>query len=243
MTESVAGRLIVHETLDFWSAHLWIPLAWFLSVFGLIEWLGADRVVAHALFFDTVADRWLGSGTNDWWARQLIHNDGRWLTRSIAAAALALWWLSPGFARLRPWRREAAFLFVAIAASIAVVGALKAVTNVDCPWNLAGFGGDRPYVALFASRPAGLPHAQCFPGAHSASGFALVGFYFALRDRSRRVAHGALIAACLIGMVFSLGQQARGAHFLSHDLASAALVWFVQLALYARWLKPRAGRE
>jgi membrane-associated PAP2 superfamily phosphatase len=38
--------------------------------------------------------------------------------------------------------------------------------------------------------------------------------------------------------VFSLGQQARGAHFLSHDLASAALVWWVLLALYVRMLPP-----
>ena len=41
-----------------------------------------------------------------------------------------------------------------------------------------------------------------------------------------------LAIALAVGIAFSIGQEARGAHFLSHDLASAAIVWFVQLALY-----------
>jgi membrane-associated PAP2 superfamily phosphatase len=61
--------------------------------------------------------------------------------------------------------------------------------------------------------------------------------YFLLRDRSRRQAALALLGAILVGVIFSLGQQARGAHFLSHDLASAVIVWFVQLVLYARMLR------
>ena len=42
-----------------------------------------------------------------------------------------------------------------------------------------------------------------------------------------------LAAAIAVGIAFSIGQEARGAHFLSHDLTSAAIVWFVQLGLYA----------
>jgi membrane-associated PAP2 superfamily phosphatase len=242
MTESVATPLCFQAEESFWSVHLWVPLAGFLALFGVIESLGADRLVAHALFYDATAGRWLGSGMGAWWARDLIHDGGRWLTRSIAGSALALWCLSLVSARTWPWRREAGFVFVAMAASVAVVGALKALTNVDCPWDIAEFGGDRPYVALFAQRPDGLPVAQCFPGAHSSSAFALVCFYFVLRERSRRAASATLLAAGLLWAVFSLGQQARGAHFLSHDLASAAIVWFMQLALYARWLRARAGR-
>ncbi|HEY6125022.1 MAG TPA: phosphatase PAP2 family protein, partial [Steroidobacteraceae bacterium] len=83
-----------------------------------------------------------------------------------------------------------------------------------------------------------LARAQCFPGAHASSGYALFAFYFVFRDRSRRVARWLLAAAIAVGVAFSIGQEARGAHFLSHDLASAAIVWFVQLALYRRILKP-----
>jgi membrane-associated PAP2 superfamily phosphatase len=239
---ATAARCSAVDADDFWAAHVWIPLALFVPLFFLIEWLGLDRVVAHAMFYNSPADQWLGAGSGDWWSRGLLHDGGRWLARSIAGSALALWLASFVSAGARHWRRTAGFVFLAMAASIAMVGVLKAVTNVDCPWDLVEFGGSRPYVALFADRPDLLPHAQCFPGAHSSSGFALVCFYFVLRDRSRRAARGALLAAALVWAVFAFGQQARGAHFLSHDLASVAIVWLVQLALYVRLMRS-AGRN
>jgi membrane-associated PAP2 superfamily phosphatase len=235
-----AARPLSVVTDDFWVTHAWMPLALWLPLFFLIEWLDLDRVVAHAWFYDAAADRWLGAESGNWWAGGLLHGGGRWLARSIAASALVLWLASFVAAGARHWRRTAGFVFLAMVTSIAIVGGLKAVTNVDCPWDLDEFGGDRPYVALFADRPDLLPRAQCFPGAHSSSGFALVCFYFVFRDRSRRVARRALWAAGLVWAVFSLGQQARGAHFLSHDLASLAIVWFVQLVLYVSLR--RAGR-
>jgi membrane-associated PAP2 superfamily phosphatase len=63
-----------------------------------------------------------------------------------------------------------------------------------------------------------------------------------LRDRYRRAASWALASALLLGVAFSIGQEARGAHFVTHDLTSAAIVWFVQLALYVRLLAmPASG--
>jgi membrane-associated PAP2 superfamily phosphatase len=140
---------------------------------------------------------------------------------------------------LREWRRASGFVLLSMLLATLLVGGLKAVTNVDCPWDLAGFGGQNPYFALFADRPDTLAHAQCFPGAHASSGFALMCFYFVFLERSRRVARWMLAAGIAVGIAFSIGQEARGAHFLSHDLTSAAIVWFVQLALYA-WYR-RSG--
>ena len=222
---------------DFWTVHAWVPLILFVPLFSVIEWTDLDRILAHALFYDPAAGRWLGSGAGDWWARGLIHDGGRWLARSIAGTALALWIASFLSARMRQYRRTSGFVFLAMAASVLVVGCLKLVTDVDCPWDLLEFGGDRPYIGLFALRPHDLARAQCFPGAHSSSGFALVAFYFLFRDRSPRVAAGAMILACLVWALFALGQEARGAHFLSHDLASLAIVWFVQLGIYVKLLR------
>lgn len=222
---------------DFWQVHAWIPLVLFVPVFGAIEWIGLDRMIAHALFYDSAVGRWLGAGSGDWWARGLIHNGGRWLARTVAAMTLALWVASFLSVRMRQWRRTSGFVFLAMAASVLIVGCLKLVTDVDCPWDLLEFGGDRPYVGLFAFRPHDLPRGQCFPGAHSSSGFALVCFYFVLRDRSRGIAVAALIGALLVWTLFAFGQEARGAHFLSHDLASLALVWFVQLGIYVKLLR------
>lgn len=204
--------------------------------FILIETLGLDLKVTNTFFYNHLTQQWLGAGAGDWWAHRLIHNDGRWVVRGIAALALAAWGLTFFVPSIRPWRRSAGFIVLAMAASTLLVGALKLVTNVDCPWDLSEYGGAHPYVALFADRPDYLPRAQCFPGAHSSSGFALVCFYFVLRDRRPRLAWVALAVACLAGLTFAVAQEARGAHFLSHDLTSAMLVWVLQLFLYVRLL-------
>ena len=236
-----ANPASVADQDDFWNQHAWIPLILFASLFTLVEWTGLDRILAHALFYDPVHG-WLGEGAGGWWAHGVIHNGGRWLARTVAGTALALWIASFLSARMRHWRRSAGFVFMSMAAAVLVVGGLKLITDVDCPWDLAEFGGDRPYIALFAARPHGLPAAQCFPGAHSSSGFALVCFYFVYRDRSRAIAAAALIGALAVWCVFALAQEARGAHFLSHDLAGLAVVWLVQLGVYAKLLRqPHQG--
>jgi membrane-associated PAP2 superfamily phosphatase len=227
----------------FWRNHAAWPLIGFALVFASVEALGLDRWIAGSLYFDSGAGHWLGTGTGDWWAHALLHDDGRWLVRGIAALAMLLWAGSFVVPAWRNLRLRAGYVALSMVAATALVGGLKAVTNVDCPWDLAGFGGNHPYVALFAHRPDYLPLARCFPGAHAASGFALFSLYFAWRDSARGRARLCLFAAVLVGCLFAVGQEARGAHFFSHDLVAAAIVWFVQLALYAWLLKPGAATD
>src|SRR5262245_60123313 len=237
-----AARVSLARTGEaFWRSHFFWPMAVIVPTFCLIEWFGLDRKLAHSMFYDSALHRWLGNAPNDWWARGVIHNGGRWLCRSIAGTALVMWLMSFVSARARPWRRTAGFVLAALALSMLIVGGLKAITNIDCPWDLAEFGGSRPYITLFGDRPDALKHAECFPGAHSSSGFALVCFYFVFRDRTRWKAWLALATGIAMWMVFAFGQEARGAHFISHDLAGAAIVWAVQLLIYARWIRPRAA--
>jgi membrane-associated PAP2 superfamily phosphatase len=212
-----------------------VPLIACGAALSVLEICALDAVVARAWYFDVPTAHWLGTGSGDWWARSLLHTGGRWFVRLIAAMAIVAWALSFATERARHWRRPAGFIALAIVLSTAVVGGLKTVTNVDCPWDLLGFGGHNPYVALFADRPDALARARCFPGAHSSSGFALLCFYFLWRDQSPRLARWGLALGIAVGAAFSIGQEARGAHFLSHDLVSAALVWCLQLALYF-WL-------
>jgi membrane-associated PAP2 superfamily phosphatase len=117
------------------------------------------------------------------------------------------------------------------------VGALKETTNVDCPWDLQGFGGERPEIHWYQDRPDGLPRAACFPGAHSSSAFALFAFYFLLLTNHPQRARLVLGAVLLIGTAFSLAQQSRGAHFVSHDLVSALIAWLICFALYWKVLR------
>jgi len=229
-----------YGTAAFWRLHAGWPLLAFVIAFGVLEVFSLDRAWAREWYFNIHTGQWLGSGTGEWWARGLLHTGGRWFVRAIAAMALLTWCLSFAVTPLRDWRSTAGYVFLSMLLATLLVGGLKAVTNVDCPWDLAGFGGHQPYVALFADRPDALSRAQCFPGAHASSGFALACFYFAWRDRSIRMARWMLAAAIAIGVAFSIGQEARGAHFLSHDLSSAAIVWFVQLGVYAAWQRRKA---
>jgi membrane-associated PAP2 superfamily phosphatase len=122
---------------------------------------------------------------------------------------------------------------LAVVLTVGITGFLKTITNVDCPWDLTVFGGRYPYVPLFGDRPDELRPGRCFPAAHAGSGYALMALYFVFRDRSRRLAYLGLSAGLLVGLVFGLAQQSRGAHFVSHDVWSAMLAWFIALTVYA----------
>lgn len=204
-----------------------LPGVLLLATALVLTALDIDRLLAQAWFFRDGG--WIGV-TGDWWARGILHSGGRWVVRVVALVALLVWVL-PLRTPAAAWRREAGVVFRGMVVATLVVGLLKQWTNVDCPWDLAQFGGDRPYLSLFEARPAHLPHAACFPGAHSSSGFALLALFFALRERAPRAARRAALAGWLAGAAFALGQEARGAHFLSHDLASAGIVWCVLVLL------------
>ena len=47
----------------------------------------------------------------------------------------------------------------------------------------------------------------------------------------------ALWVSLAVGTLFAFGQEARGAHFLSHDVCSAFVAWFVALATYSAWVQ------
>jgi membrane-associated PAP2 superfamily phosphatase len=215
----------------FWWRHARAPLLWFLLAISLTAVLNTDRGVAHVLFYDTVRRHWVGAAS--WWTNEFLHTGGRWGIRCLAAVSLAVWIAASMDERLRPLRRPAAYFVISFALSIGTVGLLKTLTNVDCPWDLREFGGSYPYVSLFGDRPDMLRHAKCFPAAHASSGYALFALYFLVRERSRQWARLGIAVALLVGAAFGLAQQSRGAHFVSHDVWSAFLVWMISLTIYA----------
>lgn len=214
-----------------WWREARAPLALFSLAAVVLSTLNLDIAFARLAFFDSVALHWRGAGT--WWADALIHDAGRWLVRIIAAAAVFLWSATFVNGRLLEWRRPAGYLALALTLTVGVVGLLKVITNVDCPWDLAPFGGRFPYEHLFADRPDYLRHAHCFPAAHASAGYALMALYFVALECSRRLARIGLWIGVVTGLIFGFAQQSRGAHFLSHDLCSAMLAWLIPLTLYA----------
>lgn len=213
----------------YWWRHARWPLAAFAITAAVVAGARLDFTLARQVFFDS-SGQWIAAQST--WANGFLHTGGRWFIRLIAACAIAVWLLGRVHLRFRAHRRPAAYLVLAIVLSTGIVGLLKSLTNVDCPVDLDAFGGRRPYVALFADRPDDLPHARCFPAAHASAGYSLLALYFLWRERRPRYACYGLLAGIGTGLLFGIAQQARGAHFLSHDLWSAILVWLCCLTLY-----------
>lgn len=230
----LAGRTLEEMTfltaLRFWTRGLAVPVLIFIAANVWLALSGADVAFASWAFFDPVHGHWRGADallTNE-----VLHSGGRWLIRGIVLAAVTFW-LSTFRGTAPHWRRPAAYFVLAVVLTVGITGFLKTITNVDCPWDLTVFGGRYPYVPLFGDRPDELRPGRCFPAAHAGSGYALMALYFVFRDRSRRLAYLGLSAGLLVGLVFGLAQQSRGAHFVSHDVWSAMLAWFIALTVYA----------
>jgi membrane-associated PAP2 superfamily phosphatase len=125
--------------------------------------------------------------------------------------------------------------------STGLVALGKQLSNRHCPWDYDRYGGAVPYGGLFAEPPAQCKPGRCFPAGHAAGGFALMGLYFVSRRKVWALA--GLGAGLLLGAVFGFGQVARGAHFVSHNLWTAAICWAVSLGLYGFFFRGKVAPD
>ena len=183
-------------------------------------------------FFDDV--RRIFPLTNDWLLKTVLHDAARTISAVAALTLLGITITSLVTPRLRAVRaHRGALLYTSIAtvATAAIVGALKHFSSHACPWDLAMFGGSAVYHPLLGAHAAAPNVAGCFPAAHPLAGYAWLAVGFALYPIARRRAWQAWAAAFAFGTLFGAVQIARGAHFLSHVLWSAWVVWGVNVAL------------
>jgi len=216
-------------TPRFLRAHLWLPLAVTLLASAVLMGAGGDQWLADQLY-RLEGQQW--ALQNAWVTTHLIHLAGKWASSAAALVAIMLCFHAWRSERAAAWRWPLLYLVLAVALGTGVVSLLKSLTNMDCPWDLARYGGSHEFIGLFATRPAGMPRGVCFPGGHSSAGFAWVSLYFvALMMRPAWRWRG-LAVGLLAGGLFGVSQQLRGAHFLSHDLWTLATCWAVSLGLY-----------
>lgn len=215
------------------ATHLYLPLALVLIANAWLVGGGGDFWFAD-LLYRLEGNHW--ALQHAWLTNQLIHGAGKWLSQLGALCVL--------IATLRAWRVPAhprRWAWLALLSSLAVstglVSLFKHLTRMDCPWDLARYGGHRTFYGLLESRH-GLPASGCFPAGHASAGYAWLALYFFALAVAPRWRWPAFAVALASGLVFGLSQQLRGAHFLSHDLWSLALCWSVPLLLFR--LLPRA---
>lgn len=185
----------------------------------------------------SVANFWFGIEHSQWqwrdsfWLKTLFHDDVRKLETMVAIALLVtivLRWRNAGFQTAKPL----VYVFVSALVATVSVNWLKHVTLMDCPWDLAQYGGHQLFHTL--GNGNAFSSGQCFPAGHASIGFAWFGVYFLLlfSPKSKHYAGLALGLILLLGFGLGLVQQLRGAHFLSHDITTAYVCWLVALVIY-----------
>ena len=197
---------------------------------------------------DMTVQSWLWHGPDAGWTidakaalpRALFYDGPKVLLVILGVAALLAAAAGYRVGKLRPFRRELTFVGLALALVPTVASNLKAVTDVYCPSQLAAFGGRYAHVPPFHPHPeADRQPGRCFPAGHASGGFALLALAFVSRRRTYRLA--GILAGLGAGGLMGAYQMAKGAHFLSHTLTTAALAWLM-IAVLALWMNlPRPG--
>ncbi len=121
----------------------------------------------------------------------------------------------------------------------AVVGALKATTNVPCPKHLQHYGGSYPYVTVLSEYPAQFRQTKkikCYPAGHASGAFALLSLFFLFKRNRNKIL--ALLSTLVIGWTIGAYKMLIGDHFLSHTVVTMFLAWLIILMIakivYAR---------
>jgi len=190
-----------------------------------------DRIVARWFFDDAQQTFPL---VNHWLLKTVLHDAARAISAVAALALVGLTasvWLAARPARLRSRRHELLFVAVGTLTASALVGALKHFSTHVCPWDLTDFGGLATYRPLFTAPTSLHAVGGCLPAAHPLTGYAWLCVGFALYPTARALALRAWHLAFVLGTVCGLVQIMRGAHFLSHVLWSAWLVWGINVVV------------
>jgi len=197
--------------------------------------LSATRTDEHLadMLYAWQGQQW--SLRHGFWTEHVLHGGGRTLNAVLALVLAAAWIKGRRQAATPAWLRPVGATLCAVVAANLAMAWIKSSSGIECPWDLTRYGGTHAFVGWFDHRGPGPAHGRCFPAGHAGSGYAWMAFYFLLRSIHPRRRHWGLVFGVALGVLFGAGQQLRGAHFLSHDIASAAISW-VTLGVVYRWL-------
>lgn len=179
----------------------------------------------------------------NWFLEVVMHEGLKYLMIMIAVTICCLWLLSFKSHPLERYRNALFMTFLGMIVTTTAVTVLKRFSVHACQWDLSIYGGDQPLLELFESLPMGVSFGHCFPGGHASGGFSLWAFYFFFRDSNPKLAQCGLYAGAIFGFVMGWSQMMRGAHFMSHNLWSAWLVWTILLALHFIFSKRQLQRQ
>lgn len=211
-------------TMRYWFHYLISPIIFIALVLAAIDFFDIDLKLA-TFIYHLQGDQW--ALKSHWLLENILHTGARQALLILTIALLALWLAS--FKYSAPYIESSALGYLLLTAilSVLVVALLKKITQVDCPWYIQNFGGDLSYYSAYQSRPSSYPSVSCFPAGHASSGYAWLGIFYLLKRYAPSYRYYGLAFVLIVGLILGLTQQLRGAHFLSHDLWTLGICWFI----------------
>ncbi|WP_434355390.1 phosphatase PAP2 family protein [Parasalinivibrio latis] len=227
-----------------WFKYLIAPVLLFLLFAWIIEHTGLDLKLADFLFHLEGGIKGQGWPLRDAFiTKNILHGVGHDLVVVIGVIALVLAGLSWKLPVLKPYRHGLLYIVLCFAMSTLIVGLLKSLTHVNCPWDLTRYGGSQPFVPTFSELPEGVKQGRCFPGGHASGGYGWVCLFFLAKMYRPRLRYVGFAAALVVGLTFDIDQQLRGAHFLSHGYWTLGISWMVAAVLYLGVFRKYAANE
>lgn len=198
------------------------------ALYAVAKW-DLDVLIADAIY-NLEHGSW--ALQHNWITQTLIHSGGRLLTGVLLFTLVAVFLRSFWHAPWKSYRHSLSYLVLAVLLSLALINGLKAISGAPCPWDIARYGGKDMLYHWFDSFNG---NSGCFPAGHASGGYIWVALYFAALAQRPALRYYALAGALLLGLTYGVAQQLRGAHFLSHDIATLSICWFTSLTIFLVW--------
>lgn len=121
-------------------------------------------------------------------------------------------------------QKELGYFILASLLVPTVVGVLKALSQVACPFQLDVFGGNQPYLNIIDSM-AIQTGSKCFPASHASVGFAL--YPLAFLPSLARFRLNIILVVTTFGWLIGGYKMLIGDHFFSHTFVSMLVAWTI----------------
>jgi len=206
----------------FYWQHGLLPALLLALLLGLVVGFNLDSGLATAIY-DSQGQSW--ALRDYFWLETVIHKGGRMVFAVFFVTLLSCCFL-PTHKR---YRGPLVYLTLSIFLSVVSISLLKKISGIPCPWSVSFLGGSRDMVEWFQGFNG---ESGCFPAGHASSGYAWVALYFFALMLRPALKYQALALGLSLGLIYGGAQQLRGAHFVSHDIWTLAICWFIPMLIY-----------